>query len=266
MSVLKDSHQSMRDFLEQKYRQYNRLTFIDSDPIQIPHLFEDPEDIEISGFLAATIAWGQRRTIITNMTGLLDRMNHTPYEFILYGGNDDFERLRDFKHRTFNGADCHFFLQSLKHIYKHHGGLRRVFEGAYSKNRDIREALVAFREVFFDIPHPERTRKHVADIRKQSSAKRLNMFLRWMVRRDTQGVDFGIWQNIAMSDLYMPLDVHSGAVARQLGLLQRKQNDWKAVEEITEKMREFDPQDPVKYDYALFGMGAFEKIRGQPPG
>lgn len=260
MSQMHGLHDGMRDFLEEKYRQYNREAFIESDPIQIPRMFETPEDIEISGFLAATIAWGQRRTIIFNMNRLLDRMNHTPYEFLIYSDKEDLERFRDFKHRTFNGADCIFFLKSLRNIYRHHGGLRPLFEQAYLKNRDVREALVAFRETFFEIPYPERTRKHVADIRKKSSAKRLNMFLRWMVRQDPQGVDFGIWKGMDQAHLYMPLDVHSGKVARELGLLRRNQNDWQAVEELTARLREFDPDDPVKYDYALFGLGVFEQF------
>ncbi|HKL37830.1 MAG TPA: TIGR02757 family protein [Bacteroidales bacterium] len=260
MSWMKPPSDEMRDFLEQKYREYNQQAFIESDPIQIPHMFEAPEDIEISGFMAATIAWGQRPTIISNMNRLLDRMNHTPYEFLIHSDEEDLERFHDFKHRTFNGADCIFFLQALKNIYLNHGGLRPVFEKTYLKNRDIREALVAFHKTFFEIPYPMRTRKHVADIRKRSSAKRLNMFLRWMVRRDPSGVDFGIWKGMDQAHLYMPLDVHSGKVARQLGLLQRKQNDWQAVEELTDRMREFDPQDPVKYDYALFGLGVFEKF------
>lgn len=260
MSRMNLPDDEMRDFLEEKYQTYNRQAFIESDPIQIPRMFEESEDIEISGFLAATIAWGQRRTIISNMNRLLDRMNHTPHEFLLQSDEADLERFRDFKHRTFNGADCIFFLQSLKNIYEHHGGLRTLFEEAYLKNRDVREALVAFHETFFEIPYPPRTRKHVADIRKKSSAKRLNMFLRWMVRQDNRGVDFGIWKRIRPAHLYMPLDVHSGKVARELGLLKRKQNDWQAVEELTEKMRQFDPRDPVKYDYALFGLGVFEEF------
>jgi uncharacterized protein (TIGR02757 family) len=254
------SLQDMHEFLEEKYRLYNQEQFIETDPIQIPRMFDAPEDIEISGFLAATIAWGQRRTIISNMNRLLDRMNHTPHEFVLHSDDGDLERFRDFKHRTFNGQDCIFFLKSLRNIYRNHGGLRRLFEKAYQKKHDIRDALVTFREVFFEIEPPGRTRKHVADIRKKSSAKRLNMFLRWMVRQDERGVDFGIWKGISQRDLFMPLDLHSGKVARRLGLLERKQNDWPAVEELTRHMRKFDPEDPVKYDFALFGLDAFEKF------
>jgi len=168
----------MRDFLEQKYRQYNQEAFIASDPIQIPRMFEDPRDIEIAGFLAATIAWGQRRTIISNMHRLLGMMNHTPHEFLLQAEEDDLEMFRGFKHRTFNGEDCIFFLQSLQNIYARHGGLGGVFESSYHRHGDLRQALRDFREVFFEIPFPSRTQKHVADIRKKSSAKRLNMFRR----------------------------------------------------------------------------------------
>jgi uncharacterized protein (TIGR02757 family) len=250
----------MKEFLDEKYMEYNRETFIESDPIQIPKQFEDPRDIEIAGFLAATIAWGQRRTIISNMNRLLNQMNNTPYEFIINAEEEDLEIFRDFKHRTFNGEDCIFFIKSLKNIYQHHSGIKEIFENSYLKTGDIKESLKNFRDVFFSIPYPSRTQKHVADISKKSSAKRLNMYLRWMVRCDKQGIDFGLWDQIDMKDLYIPLDVHSGNVARKLGLLNRKQNDWTAVEELTEKLLEFDPEDPVKYDFALFGLGVFEKF------
>jgi uncharacterized protein (TIGR02757 family) len=250
----------IKEFLDEKYNQYNCKKFIQSDPIQIPKQFEDPEDIEIAGFLAATIAWGQRSTIITNMNRLLNKMNNTPYEFITEADDDDLRILSDFKHRTFNGEDCIFFMKSLQNIYKNHGGLGSVFQNSYKKKRNIPEVLQEFRNIFFEIPHPARTQKHVADISKKSSAKRLNMFLRWMVRRDSKEIDFGIWDKIATKDLFIPLDIHSGNVARKLGLLKRKQNDWLAVEELTGKLREFDPYDPVKYDFALFGLGVFENF------
>jgi uncharacterized protein (TIGR02757 family) len=250
----------LKEFLEEKYNQYNCERFIESDPIQIPKQFEDPKDIEIAGFLAATIAWGQRKTIISNMNKLLDQMGNMPYDFIMQADEEDLDQFKDFKHRTFNGVDCVFFLKSLKNIYKNYKGLKFIFESAYKAYGTIPSAIQSFREKFFEIPYPERTQKHVADISKKSTAKRLNMFLRWMVRRDERGIDFGLWDDIAMKDLYMPLDIHSGNVARKLGLLKRKQNDWQAVEELTEKLREFDPNDPVKYDYALFGLGVFEKF------
>ena len=250
----------LKEFLEEKYIQYNNEKFIESDPIQIPKQFEDRKDVEIAGFLAATIAWGQRRTIISNMNKLLGWMENTPYEFIINAVNDDLEVFRDFKHRTFNGEDCIFFLKALKNIYQNHDGLKYIFENSYLQTGDIRESLKTFRNIFFEIPYPSRTQKHIADVSKKSSAKRLNMFLRWMVRRDREGIDFGLWDNISMKDLYIPLDVHTGNVARKLGLLKRKQNDWPAVEELTEKLRGFDEEDPVKYDFALFGLGVFEKF------
>lgn len=250
----------LKEFLEEKYYHYNCERFIESDPIQIPKQFEDPKDIEIAGFLAATIAWGQRKTIISNMNKLLSQMENTPYDFIMQADEEDLNQFRDFKHRTFNGVDCIFFLQSLRNIYQNYGGLKNIFESGYRNYGSIASAIRAFRELFFELPYPERTKKHVADISKKSSAKRLNMFLRWMVRRDDRGIDFGLWDNILMKDLYIPLDIHSGNVARKLGLLKRKQNDWQAVEELTAKLKEFDPNDPVKYDYALFGLGVFEKF------
>ncbi len=254
------NQKELKEFLDRKFIEYNNEKFIESDPIQIPKLFEDPRDIEISGFLAATISWGQRRTIISNMNRLLDTMGNTPYEFIISAGEEELEKFSDFKHRTFNGEDCIYFLKSLKNIYQSYGGLKQIFETTYLKTGDIKESLRTFRQIFFEIPYPSRTQKHVADISKKSSAKRLNMFLRWMVRRDPKGIDFGLWTKISMKDLYIPLDIHSGNVARKLGLLKRKQNDWQAVEELTEKLRHFDPEDPVKYDFALFGLGVFEKF------
>ena len=248
----------LKAFLEEKYHQYNCQHFIDSDPIQIPKEFKEPEDIEIAGFLTATIAWGQRKTIINNMHKLLSRMDYNPYDFIMNSGKSDLEHFRSFKHRTFNGEDCIFFIQGLKNIYQNHGGIGQVFEDAYLNKGSIEAALTTFRSIFFEIPFPLRTQKHVADISKNASAKRLNMFLRWMVRDDKEGIDFGIWKHISQKDLYIPLDVHSGNVARKLGLLTRKQNDWKAVLELTDQLRHFDPYDPVKYDFALFGLGAFE--------
>ncbi|SRR6056297_252826 len=253
-------NKEIKEFLDEKYDQYNCKKFIQSDPIQIPKQFEDPKDIEIAGFLSATIAWGQRRTIITNMNRLLNKMNNTPYEFITEADDDDLIEFSDFKHRTFNGEDCIFFLKSLQNIYKNHGGLGSLFQNSYKKKKDIPAVLKEFRNIFFEIPHPARTQKHVADISKKSSAKRLNMFLRWMVRRDSKEIDFGIWDKIATEDLFIPLDIHSGNVARKLGLLKRKQNDWHAVEELTGKLRKFDPHDPVKYDFALFGLGVFENF------
>ncbi|NOQ28028.1 MAG: TIGR02757 family protein [Bacteroidales bacterium] len=250
----------IRDFLNEKAEKYNHSDFIETDPIQIPHLFSDKNDIEIAAFFASTIAWGQRVTIIKNMHKLIGLMDHSPYEFIMNSSERDLNRLNYFKHRTFNGEDCKFFVKSLNNIYQKHGGLGELFQKIYLEQNNIFNTLIKFREIFFDIEYPLRTQKHVSNVLKGSSAKRLNMFLRWMVRNDNNGVDFGLWDKISMSDLFLPLDVHTGNVARKLGLLKRKQNDWKAVAEITSILREFDPKDPIKYDFALFGLGVFEKF------
>lgn len=244
--------------LDNRIFQYNRLDFIDSDPVQIPHRFARKEDIEIAGFLTATISWGQRKSIINNANRLMELMDNSPYNFLLEGDKADWERVSHFVHRTFNGDDCLFFLESLKNIYLHHAGLEGAFTTGYNSESSIFGALSHFRNIFLSIPHVSRVKKHLSDVTANSAAKRLNMFLRWMVRNDENGVDFGLWKNIPASALMLPLDVHSGNVARGLGLLERKQNDWKAVEEITAVLRTFDPTDPVKYDYALFGIGVFE--------
>lgn len=251
---------NLKEFLDEKFDKYNCPEFIESDPIQIPHLFTNQFDIEISAFLAATIAWGQRSTIIRNVTKLIALMDNSPCDFIVNCNQQEFKRFEYFVHRTFNGTDCMFFIESLQNIYKNHGGLGELIQGIYLDKKDIKKTLVEVRSSFFEIDHPKRTEKHFADVSKGASAKRLNMFLRWMVRNDNRGVDFGIWNKIPMSVLYLPLDVHSGNVSRKLGLLTRKQNDWKAVEEVTSNLRLLDANDPVKYDFALFGLGVFEKF------
>lgn len=254
------NHADLKEFLDEKFDLYNRESFIDSDPIQIPKLFSRKEDIEIAGFLSASIAWGQRPTIIRNAKRLMEFMNQQPYEFLMNSNEQDLDVFKEFKHRTFNGDDCIFFIKSLKNIYQNHGGLEQVFTRGYQQGGDIKSALAYFREIFFEVEHLPRTQKHISNILKKSSAKRLNMYLRWMVREDERGVDFGLWKGIGTKDLYLPLDVHTGNVGRKLGILNRKQSDWLAVEEITSNLRKFDPQDPVKYDYALFGLGIFEKF------
>ena len=259
MSTLKDLS-DIKEFLEEKAEKYNHPDFITTDPVQIPHLFSDVNDIEISAFLSATIAWGQRITIIKNMQKLIALMDHAPYDFIINSLEQDLERFSYFKHRTFNGEDCKFFIKSLKNIYKSHNGLGNLIQNIYLKKRNIFDVLVEFRKVFFEVDHPQRSQKHFSNVLKGASAKRLNMFFRWMIRCDNNGVDFGLWNKIPMSDLYLPLDVHTGNVARKLGLLNKKQNDWKAVEEVTEVLKKFDSSDPVKYDFALFGLGVFEKF------
>lgn len=249
------------DFLEAKADQYNNTDFIESDPISIPHLFQRKEDIEIAAFLTATIAWGQRTTIIRNARRLMLMMDDSPFDFISEAAISDFKRFSAFVHRTFNGEDVMFFLQSLQNIYRNHGGLENLFtKPVLREGSDSKDSLLNFRNVFFSIPFPLHAGGHVADVSRGSAAKRLNMFLRWMVRNDKRGVDFGIWNGIGSHKLYCPLDVHSGQVARKLGLLVRIQNDWKAVEELTIALRTFDALDPVKYDFALFGLGVFEKF------
>lgn len=244
--------------LNEALQKYNNFDFIETDPIQIPHRFSQKEDIEIAGFLSATIAWGQRKTIIQNAKRLMDLMDDSPYDFILNGNpNTDWQVLRKFVHRTFNGEDCIDFIKALKHIYQNHGGLENLITQGFMKDRTVFSALNHFRSVFFEVQHNSHTQKHISNVSSNSSAKRLNMFLRWMVRTDNEGVDFGLWNKIPMSALMLPLDVHTGNVGRSLGLLSRKQNDWKAVVEITDVLRKLDPNDPIKYDYSLFGIGAF---------
>jgi len=245
----------LQGFLEEKHDKYNRPSFIPQDPISIPHSFSRKEDIEIAAFLTATIAWGQRKTIITNAERLMGLMDRAPHDFVLSAGERELVRLSAFIHRTFNGIDCQFFMRALRHIYTQHGGLEAVF----IKENGVKDAIAGFRQKFFETGHETRSQKHISDPAKGSSAKRLNMFLRWMCRKDKRGVDFGIW-DIPMSDLHLPLDVHTGNVARKLSLLNRKQNDWKAVEEVTRNLRKFDSEDPIKYDFALYGLGVFEKF------
>ncbi|HYW96815.1 MAG TPA: TIGR02757 family protein [Bacteroidales bacterium] len=247
--------QELKEWLEEYYDYFNRVTFIPDDPISVPHRYEMKQDIEIAGFLTAVIAWGQRPVIIRNATWLVDSMPDGPYQFIMNATDSQLMHFSGFSHRTFNGTDCLFFLRSLQNIYRHYHGLEGVFSDGYRQYGNIPAAIRHFRNIFFSIPFPERTLKHIPNLDKNAAAKRINMFLRWMVRRDDRGVDFGLWEHIPSSALYIPLDVHSGRVARELGLLQRKQNDWRAVNELTLRLRKFDRNDPVKYDYALFGPG-----------
>lgn len=248
---------SIKEFLDEKVSLYNNSSFIESDPIQIPHLFTVKEDIEIAGFLVATIAWGNRKSIINNGHRLMELMGNSPYDFVRDFSDKNSEHLSNFVHRTFNGTDLIYFIKSLQNIYKNHGGLENIFTGFSDKN-GVQGAIHHFKKIFFELPHLPRTQKHVSDPVKNSAAKRINMYLRWMVRRDNAGVDFGIWKNISPSLLSCPLDVHSGNVARKLGLLKRKQNDAKAVLELDNSLKLLDPADPVKYDFALFGLGVFE--------
>ena len=245
----------LKEFLDKQVSLFNTKSFIVNDPISIPHKFSLKEDVEISGFLVSLIAWGNRKSIITSGNRMIDIMKHKPYDFIMNFSENDLADSKAFVHRTFNSTDLEYFLFSLKNIYQNHGGLEQVFYEGYKKYGNIKDAIIHFRTIFFELPFQSRTSRHVSDPSRNSAAKRINMFLRWMVRCDDSGVDFGMWKQIPQSALYIPLDVHSGTVARKFGLLKRKQNDWKAVDELTRQLRKLDPSDPVKYDYALFGYG-----------
>jgi len=255
---MKLSGKELKEFLDEKYELYNRPSFIGHDPISIPHKFNIKEDIEIAALFSATIAWGQRPTIIRNANRLMEYMDNEPYKFILHSQKRDWKRFEGFAHRTFQNIDVVYFIESLRNIYRNHGGIERVF--AEKSKKDIKSGISHFRKIFLTINPNGRTAKHIANVERNASAKRINMFLRWMVRKDKRGVDFGIWKSISPSLLYCPLDLHSGRVARKLGLLDRKQDDWKAVDELTINLRMLDIKDPVKYDFALFGLGAFEKF------
>lgn len=247
----------LQSFLDFKAQQYESIDFITHDPIQIPHQFSKKEDIEIAAFLSASIAWGNRVSILKSAQKMMDIMDNSPYDFVLNHQQKDFKNFKGFVHRTFNEQDLKYFVGALENIYKNHGGLDKLFS---SDKTSLQERIHQFKNTFFELDHPPRTRKHVSDPLKGSAAKRINMFLRWMVRSGEKGVDFGIWKNISSSELSIPLDVHTGNVARKLGLLKRKQNDAKTLLELDTKLRKFDPNDPVKYDFALFGLGAFEKF------
>lgn len=247
----------LKEFLDSKVEQYNNPKFIESDPIQIPHQFNKKEDIEIAGFLTATIAWGNRKSIINNAKRLMLLLDSSPHDFIVNHQETDLEKLLPFVHRTFNGHDCIQFIKSLQHIYSNHDGLEAVFL-KHSEATSLQNSIHHFKQYFFEVDHLQRTQKHVGDPLKNSAAKRINMFLRWMVRNDSYGVDFGIWKSLSPAQLSCPLDVHSGNVARKLGLLNRKQNDAKALSELDTNLRKLDDKDPVKYDFALFGLGVFE--------
>jgi uncharacterized protein (TIGR02757 family) len=251
----------LKEFLDAKTEEYNAPRFIESDPISIPHKFSRKEDIEIAGFLAATIAWGQRPVIIRNANLLMERMDLAPYDFVIDASAKELKKLETFVHRTFNGIDANFFVLALRNVYRKHGGLETLFSAGTkisNENSPMQNSIIHFRETFLSLKHNTRSDKHISNPAANSSAKRINMYLRWMVRDDKAGVDFGIWKTISPSLLHIPLDVHVGNVARKIGLLVRKQDDWKAVNELTIKLCEFDKKDPVKYDFALFGLGIFE--------
>ena len=250
-------HNELRDFLDARVELYNRPAFIGSDPVSIPHRFSEKEDIEISGFLAATIAWGNRVSILKSANCMMGIMGNAPYDFIVHHTDNDLRGIEGAIHRTFNAEDFIYFIEALKFLYCEHGGMEGIFT-CHQTDSSLQPAIHEFRKVFFELPHNRRTAKHVSDPFKGSAAKKINMFLRWMVRNDGRGVDFGLWKSIPPSILSCPLDVHSARVARKLGLLERRQNDARAVAELDTRLRAMDSSDPVKYDFALFGLGAFE--------
>ncbi len=244
----------LKEFLDDKVNKYNNINFIESDPISIPHSFSLKEDIEISGFLAATISWGNRTMIVRNAKRMMELMDNSPYDFILNHQNNDLGKVKGFVHRTFNSDDFVYFIKALQLIYKEKNGLEGIFN-KYRTIYSLQPAIHNLKNIFFELPHSYRTEKHISDPLKGSAAKKINMYLRWMVRKDNRGVDFGLWQSIPPSILSCPLDVHSGNVARKLGLITRNQNDSRAVSELDTYLRELDFDDPVKYDFALFGLG-----------
>jgi len=251
----------LSDLLNESVEKYNQPAFIQNDPISIPHQYTKLQDIEITAFWVAMFAWGQRVTIINKSTELFDLMDNAPYDFIVNHEEKDRERFLNFKHRTFQATDTLYFLEFFQQFYKTHSSLEQAFTSfIHSVDKNVENGLAGFHEFFFDLPDsPKRTRKHVSTPKRNSTCKRLNMFLRWMVRKDKRGVDFGLWKNIKTSQLLIPLDVHVDRVARRFGLIQRKQTDWKTVLELTENLKQIDPNDPVKYDFALFGLGVLEK-------
>ena len=249
----------LKSFLDLKVETYNRNSFISSDPIQIPHQFSKKEDIEIAGFLSATIAWGNRTMIIKNSKRMMEIMDNSPFDFIMNHSKKELSSITNFVHRTFNSTDLQYFIKSLQNIYENHEGLENILKPL--KNEvNYQYSITRFKTIFFELQHEVRTEKHISNPQKNSAAKRIHMFLRWMVREDNKGVDFGLWKKHSPAFLSCPLDVHSGNVARKLGILTRRQNDWKAVYELDTKLRSFDKKDPVKYDFALFGLGVFEKF------
>lgn len=249
----------LKEFLDEKATFYEQPKFIETDPVQIPHLFTEKKDIEISGFLTATISWGNRKSILNNAHRLMNLLGNSPYDFIMNHTEGDLQNLEGFVHRTFNDIDLSYFIIALRHLYTKFDDMEGFFKKFTSENT-LQNAIHELKKEFFSLPHQSRTEKHISDPHKNSAAKRINMFLRWMVRDAKAGVDLGIWSNLSPSQLSCPLDVHSGNVARKLGLLKRKQNDGKGLLELDTALRKLDPLDPVKYDYALFGLGVFEKF------
>ena len=247
----------LKEYLDSKVDQYNQPFFIEGDPISIPHLFSKRQDIEIAALFTAIFSWGSRITIINKSKELMERMDNEPLQFVLYHSSADLKGLKGFKHRTFNADDLYYFIEALHLYYSKNDSLEKAFFP--SKGFAVEAGLNHFKQLFFSHDHQKRTEKHISSPLQKSACKRLNMFLRWMVRNDNKGVDFGIWKNISASQLICPIDVHVARVARKIGMLQRKQTDWLAAVELTEALRKLDMKDPVKYDFALFNLGVIEK-------
>lgn len=249
---------NLKEFLNRKVDQYNQPSFIKDDPVCIPHLFTQKQDIEIAGFFAAIFSWGNRTTIIQKSKELMQLMDMQPYDFCLNNNASVLKRLTGFKHRTFNLTDLLYFVEFFKHHYKKYESLETAFT---MHGNSVDEMLTGFHHYFFALEDPpDRTKKHISSPEKNSTCKRLNMFLRWMVRYDSKGVDFGIWKNISPARLICPIDLHVARVARRLNILQRKQTDWITAIELTDYLRTLDKDDPVKYDFALFSLGVIEKL------
>lgn len=247
--------EELRELLEHLHDKYNRQEFIEPDPISIPHSFSDRHDREIAGFLAAAIAWGNRKAIVKSARRMMNYMDNTPADFVRNASQQELAHLQSYVHRTFNGQDFIDFVLCMRHIMEQYGGIGEFFESRYEATQDMTKVLSEFRREFFSCDHNPHCEKHISSIDKGAACKRLNMYLRWFVRHDERGVDFGLWRKIPMSALFLPLDVHTGNMGRALGLLTRKQSDWKATAEITASLREFNAEDPVRYDYSLFGAG-----------
>ena len=252
------NQKDLKEYLDFKANQYECPSFIENDPMNIPHRYTKKEDIEISAFFMASLAWGNRLSILKSGDRLMELFGDAPYDFIM-----DYESLKPlpFVHRTFNGIDLNFFCRSLKNLYKNKEGLEGAFSNVDEKEIGLKMRIANFRSVFLDTAHEQRSEKHISNPMKNSACKRLVMFLRWMVRSNEKGVDFGLWDNISKSELYVPLDVHTGNIARNLGILKRKQNDWKTNEELIYKLRKLDAKDPAKYDFALFGIGVNKELQ-----
>ena len=249
------SHEQLGELLEELHDKFNCEEFIEADPISVPHSFSLRGDREIAGLLASTIAWGNRKAIVKSAHRMMRYMDNAPYDFVVNASEEELQSLTSYVHRTFNGEDFRDFVRGMRHIITQWGGIGEFFEQRYEATRDLRVVLSEFRREFHAAEHNPHSEKHMSSIDKGAACKRLCMYLRWMVREDDRGVDFGLWRKIPMSALYMPLDIHTGRMGRSLGLLTRKQSDWKAVEELTESLRDFDASDPVRYDYSLFGVG-----------